>query len=93
MAIGQFYAKVFCYVSTLSGTVACEPGDRLPDDASSHDVDRLLRAGAIRFEPTVDLEAMTIAQLKDYADQHEIDLGDASRKADIVAVIVASTEG
>lgn len=33
------------------------------------------------------LERMTVAQLKDYAAQHEIDLEDATHKADIIAAI------
>ena len=33
------------------------------------------------------LEDMTLAELKDYAKEHDIDLNGASRKADILAAI------
>lgn len=36
---------------------------------------------------TPELQAMTVAQLRSYADEHKIDLGDAKRKDDIVAKI------
>lgn len=58
MTAGAFFAEVFCYVSTLTeGTIACKPGDRLPDDADAAQIARLLNAGAIRFqsnEETID---------------------------------------
>lgn len=40
-----------------------------------------------------DLGAMTIAALTEYADAHGIDLGGASKKADIVAAIVTAEGG
>ena len=40
-------------------------------------------------EPTagIDLDGMTVKELKAYAEAHDIDLGDATKKADILAVI------
>ncbi len=35
----------------------------------------------------VSLEKMTVAQLKEYAEQKEIDLGEATKKADILKTI------
>lgn len=61
------------------------------------DADRLIAAhgGGLYEEPkqAVDpgkpreLESMTVAELKDYAAKHDIDLGDATKKADIIAAI------
>lgn len=36
-------------------------------------------------DETVDFTAFTIAELRDYAEEHGIDLGDAKKKDDIVA--------
>lgn len=38
-------------------------------------------------EPVEDLKAMTVAELKAIAEAENVDLGDATRKADIVAAI------
>ncbi|QQM45005.1 hypothetical protein [Streptomyces liliifuscus] len=38
------------------------------------------------------LEKLTVEQLKAHADKHKIDLGDASKKADILAAIAAAEE-
>lgn len=38
-------------------------------------------------DETVDFTAFTIAELRDYAEEHGIDLGDAKKKDDIVAVL------
>lgn len=41
-------------------------------------------------EPEVEeksIDKMTVAELKEYANQHEIDLGEATKKDDILAVI------
>lgn len=40
--------------------------------------------------PTVDLESLSVAKLKAYAAEKQIDLGEASIKADILAVIKAA---
>ena len=51
MTAGAFFAVVFCYASSLTeGTVACNPGDRLPADTDPQQIDRLLQAEAIRFQ-------------------------------------------
>lgn len=42
---------------------------------------------ATQPEPEIDFQSMTIAQLKEYAAEHNIDLGDASKKDDIIAVL------
>lgn len=39
------------------------------------------------------LGKLTIAQLRDYAAAHDIDLGDASLKADLIRIITTSEEG
>lgn len=36
-----------------------------------------------------DFSTMTVAQLRDYADEHDIDLGSATLKADILAALQA----
>lgn len=41
-------------------------------------------------EPTAEVSAfdgMTVAELKDYAERHAIDLGDATKKADILTAL------
>ena len=35
------------------------------------------------------LESMTVAELRDYADANSVDLGDATKKADIIAALKA----
>lgn len=35
----------------------------------------------------VDLEKLTVKELKELADEHDIDLGDASKKADIIEIL------
>lgn len=42
--------------------------------------------------PDVPVEAMTVDQLKAYADEQAIDLGDAKKKDDIRALVVAELE-
>ncbi|MEU9199416.1 hypothetical protein [Streptomyces sp. NPDC048332] len=42
--------------------------------------------------PDVPVEAMTVEQLKAYADEQAIDLGDAKKKDDIRALVVAELE-
>jgi hypothetical protein len=46
-------------------------------------------------EQTVEkpLDEMTVAELKEYADQHGIDLGEAKKKAEILAAIQAAVSG
>jgi len=40
----------------------------------------------------LDFHSMTKAELKDYAERHEIDLGDARNNADIIAVLEADNK-
>ena len=40
-------------------------------------------------QPEADFSAMTVAEMKEYARENGIDLGDAKKKADILAVISA----
>lgn len=47
--------------------------------------------GAEGGEGTTDaLDDMTVAELRDYADTHDIDLGDATLKADILKKVKAA---
>ena len=39
------------------------------------------------------LDSMTVAEMKEYAEANDIDLGEAKKKADILAVIKAAMEG
>lgn len=39
------------------------------------------------------LEKMTVAELREYAAQHGIDLGEATKKDDILAMIIAAEGG
>jgi hypothetical protein len=48
-------------------------------------------AGAQPSAPS-DLEDMTVAQLKDYAEAHDIDLPSDARKADIIEAIESAEE-
>lgn len=52
-AAGSYFSNVDpCYVSSLTlGVVHLAVGDRLPDDADASQIDRLMKAGAIRFQP------------------------------------------
>lgn len=43
-------------------------------------------------EQPLDLEGLTVAELKALATEHEIDLGDATLKADIIAAIELAAE-
>lgn len=54
------------------------------------------RGYTVEDEPKDDskpFEKMTVAELKEYAEQHGIDLGDASKKEDILSVILATKGG
>lgn len=56
------------------------PEDKIPEKESEEETG----------DDDIVLSEMTVAQLKDLAKELEIDLGDASRKDDIIAVILAS---
>ena len=43
-------------------------------------------------EESVDLDGMTVAQLRDFARENGIDIGDATKKQDIIDAIVAAAE-
>ena len=43
-------------------------------------------------EEGFNLDGMTVAQLKDFAKENGIDIGDATKKQDIVAAIMAAAE-
>lgn len=47
------------------------------------------------YEPIAggDLSLLTVKQLTAYAEAHDIDLGDATKKADLIKVINDSTKG
>lgn len=40
-----------------------------------------------------DLEALTVAKLREYASDHDVDLAGATRKDDLIAAIVAAGAG
>lgn len=50
-----------------------------------------LDAPPVADDGQVDLDTLTVADLKDRADKAGIDLGGATKKADIVAAITAAT--
>jgi hypothetical protein len=54
-------------------------GKREPDESNGEDV--------------ANLDSMTVAEMKEYAEANDIDLGEAKKKADILAVIKAAMEG
>ena len=43
-------------------------------------------------EESFDLDGMTVAQLKDFAKENGIDIGEATKKQDIIDAIVAAAE-
>lgn len=83
-----------------------ERGRELPSGVAKVDVDRLVGKGLIEAaepdapadepqgEPaggeSVDLDALNLDELRTYAAENGIDIGDATRKADIRAAIDAS---
>jgi hypothetical protein len=61
-----------------------------PDDEVPADLAKLITNPKVWAETDAEgepSEAWTVAQLKAYADEHSIDLGDATKKADILAAI------
>ncbi|MGW5387200.1 hypothetical protein [Nocardia sp. NPDC003963] len=69
-----------------------------PDDVVPDRFAKLITnpaAWAAEPEPELDLdgepsESWTVPQLRAYADHHDIDLGEATKKADILAAIIGS---
>lgn len=55
---------------------------------------RLVESGVLEQVEAVNkpIEDMTVPELKDYAKQKEIDLGDATKKDDIVGIIKKAEE-
>jgi hypothetical protein len=45
-----------------------------------------------RVEENTELDEMTVKELKEYAETNEIDLGNATKKADILAKILETEE-
>ena len=71
-----------------------------PFVVDDQDVESLIQQGAIVTIPPhpivpegdkKSIEEMTVAELVAYAEEHSIDLGRASKKADILAAIEAAT--
>ena len=59
-----------------------------PDDSTDESVEEKVPAVVEESsEDDIDLESLTVAQLRELANAHGIDLGDATRKADIIEVI------
>lgn len=48
--------------------------------------------GIVNDGDVVDFEHMKIDELKAYADEHGVDLGEATKKADIIAVLEQAQE-
>ncbi len=70
------------------------PGDVIEskNDLTVHNVkgrggDRFKAVDAAALPPDDNIAAMSVAELKEYAAAEEIDIGDATKKADIAAVI------
>ncbi|WP_280449962.1 hypothetical protein [Nocardia brasiliensis] len=67
------------------------PGDDVPADVAK----RITNPDAWESDDEGDgepSESWTVADLKAYAEQREIDLGDATKKADILAAIQAADD-
>lgn len=65
-----------------------KPTKRAKSDPLDHDKDGK-KGGSLPAEPTDDVDEMTVAQLREYADTNDIDLGGATVKADILAAVKA----
>ena len=73
-----------------------EKGRVLPEGVAEADLERLVSKGMIEAlpdEPEADkpkhVDDMTVAELKEYAEANGIDLGEASKKNDILAAVKA----
>lgn len=58
------------------------------NDASEDEEEKRESGGS--KEETIDLSEMTVAELKEFAAENEIDLGSATRKDDIIKIIAES---
>ena len=75
-------------------------GAAVPEQADAESVEHLLAVGLVAEsvepqgesagEESVDLDALNLDELRTYAAENGIDIGDATRKADIRAAIDAS---
>ena len=72
------------------GMVAAIPAAPTPEVEPVPDPEPEPPAADVDTDPDVALEAMTVADLVEYAAASEIDLGGATRKADILATIQAA---
>ncbi|MDO5502147.1 MAG: hypothetical protein Q4G67_03125 [Actinomycetia bacterium] len=70
---------------TTDQVVVLRDGDEVPEwaEVGQH----LLGDEAAGDAPS---ESWTVAQLRAYADEHDVDLGEATRKADILDALAAS---
>lgn len=74
--------------------IKANPGaKRLDTPAKSNAPTSAEQAATAALGSVDNVDAMTVAQLKTYADEHRIDLGDASVKADIIAAIKSAEAG
>lgn len=77
--------------ASVAGRPYSEERDPDTDEVTSRDLGEGLLAQPELWEPQAEaavlLDDLTIAELKDIASREGIDLGDATRKADIVAAI------
>ena len=78
--------------------VSVERGGVVPEGADAEHLAHLVSVGLVSEvevadepEATVDLESMTVEQLREYAQEHEIDLQNATKKADLLLAILAAT--
>ena len=100
---GKAYSRTFTEGMVFDGSpraLAAFP-DRLvqvPEDTPLTDLDSVPINGTgehveavqeqiVKGHKVVDLNTMTVDQLHGYAEENEIDLGDATKKADIIAAI------
>lgn len=65
------------------------PGQATPPSAAAAVEQQKAQAEAAKQAASTDvpLNEMTVAELKDYADKNQIDLGEATKKADILEII------
>ena len=62
------------------------------DSIGKHEPDETNDEGETNGEGAANLDSMTVAELKEYAEENGIDLGEAKKKAAILAVIMAASE-
>jgi len=76
----------------ISGEVMLSPGQSWEGDISDGELTSAMSSGWFGDGEDDGLAALTVAQLKDVATAEEIDLGDASKKADIISAIELARE-